>query len=58
MAYSKVINDMYEGVKTRIRILGRDSERLLVFMGLHWESNVRPFLFTLMMDAMTYVICG
>lgn len=35
VAYNRVIKDMYDGLKTRVRILGGDSEQFQVMMQLH-----------------------
>lgn len=35
VAYTRVIQDMYDGVKTRVRMVGGDSEHFPVEMGLH-----------------------
>nr|XP_033508401.1 uncharacterized protein LOC117273352 isoform X1 [Nicotiana tomentosiformis] len=47
---------MYDGAKTRIRTMGGDSEHFPVVMGLHQGSALRPFLFALVMDALTHHI--
>lgn len=43
MAYIGVMKDMYDGGKTRVRIVGGDSENFLVEMGLHQGSTVSLF---------------
>ncbi|XP_060200480.1 uncharacterized protein LOC132628733 [Lycium barbarum] len=35
VVYTRVIKDMYDGIKTRVRIMGGDSEKFSVVMGLH-----------------------
>lgn len=49
---------MYGGAKTRIRIVGGDSEHFSVKMGLHHGSTLNPFLFALVMDELTRHIQG
>ncbi|XP_070031231.1 secreted RxLR effector protein 78-like [Nicotiana tomentosiformis] len=52
VAYIRVIKDMYDEAKTRVRATGGDSEHFLVMMGLHQGSALSPFLFSLAMDAL------
>nr|XP_016488020.1 PREDICTED: uncharacterized protein LOC107808052 [Nicotiana tabacum] len=49
---------MYDGVMTRVRTVGGDSEPFPVVMGLHQGSTLSPFLFALAMDALTHHIQG
>ncbi|XP_070013241.1 uncharacterized protein [Nicotiana sylvestris] len=49
---------MYDGAKTQVRTVGGDAEHFLVIMGLHQGSALSPFLFALVMDALTHHIQG
>ncbi|XP_070048834.1 secreted RxLR effector protein 78-like [Nicotiana tomentosiformis] len=56
--YIMAIKDMYDGAKTQVRTVGGDSEHFSVVMGLHQGSVLSPFLFALVIDALTYHIQG
>ena len=52
-AYIRVIKDMYEGGRTRVRTPGGVSNDFVVSLGLHQGSALSPFLFTLVLDKLT-----
>ncbi|XP_070047292.1 secreted RxLR effector protein 78-like [Nicotiana tomentosiformis] len=58
VTYVSLIRDMYDGVKTRVRTMGGDSDHFSVMMGLHQGSALSPFLFALVMDVLTCHIQG
>ncbi|XP_047258763.1 uncharacterized protein LOC124890962 [Capsicum annuum] len=58
IAYIRVINDMYEGEKSRVRTVGRDSENFSVLTGLHQESALSLFLFAVVMDVLMWSLQG
>ncbi|GJZ56551.1 retrovirus-related pol polyprotein LINE-1 [Tanacetum coccineum] len=48
--YIKVIRDMYDGVKTRVRTSIRNTKFFSVDVGLHQGSAISPYLFALILD--------
>nr|XP_016453736.1 PREDICTED: uncharacterized protein LOC107778066 [Nicotiana tabacum] len=58
VTYIRVMQDMYDRAKTRVRTAGGDSDYFLVEMGLHQGSTLSPFLFSLSMDSLTRHIQG
>lgn len=48
--YVAVVEDMYEGAKTRVRTAGGVSGRFEVGVGVHQGSALSPYLFILIMD--------
>ena len=51
--YTRVIRDMYEGVRTRVRTVVGDTDDFPIDIGLHQGSALSPFLFTIVMDELT-----
>nr|GEV60521.1 hypothetical protein [Tanacetum cinerariifolium] len=51
--YLKVIQDMYEGAKTRVRTIVGNTEFFPVEVGLHQGSAISPYLFTLILDELS-----
>ncbi|GKB01184.1 retrovirus-related pol polyprotein LINE-1 [Tanacetum coccineum] len=48
--YSRVIKDMYEGAKTRVRTTVGNTDFFPAEVGLHQGSAISPYLFTLILD--------
>nr|GEX63363.1 hypothetical protein [Tanacetum cinerariifolium] len=51
--YSRVIKDMYEGEKTRVRTTAGNAEYFLANLGLHHGSAISPYLFSLILDELS-----
>jgi len=53
IAYMRVIKDIYDGVRTRVRTLVRDMDDFPVDIGLHQGSALSPFVFTIIIDELS-----
>jgi len=53
MEYTRVIRDMYEGVRTKVRTVIGDTKDFSIHIGLHKGSALSHFLFTTVMDELT-----
>ena len=53
VTYMRVIEDTYNGVRTRITIIVGDIDDFPIDIGLHQISTLSPFLFTIVMDELT-----
>jgi len=51
--YTRVIRNMYEDVRTRVRTVVRDTRDFPIDTGLHQGSALSHFLFTTVMDEIT-----
>jgi len=51
VAYMRVIKDMYDGIRTRVRTLVGDTDNFSIDIGLHQGSALSPFLFTIVMES-------
>ena len=51
--YVRLVQDMYEGSETMVRCAVRTTKSFKVKVGLHQESALSPFLFTVIMDRLT-----
>jgi len=51
--YTRVIKDIYEGVRTRVRTVIGDADDFFIDIGLHQGSALSPFLLTIVMDELT-----
>ncbi|KAL5157933.1 Obg-like ATPase 1 [Glycine soja] len=53
VAYIRAIQDMYDRVSTSVRTQGGESDDFPITIGLHQESTLSPYLFTLILDVLT-----
>ncbi|GKB64014.1 ataxia telangiectasia mutated family protein, partial [Tanacetum coccineum] len=51
--YLRVIRDMYDGAKTRVRSSMGNTEFFLMEVGLHQGSAISPYLFALILDKLS-----
>jgi len=51
--YTRVIKDMYEAGRTSVRTSGGVTNDFFIGRGLHQDSALSPFLFTVVMDELT-----
>ena len=51
--YVKLIQDMYRGCQTNLRMAAGESDSFNVDVGLHQGSALSPYLFLILMDALT-----
>ena len=48
--YVIIVQDMYEGARTRVKISVGITDMIPVGVGLHQGSSLSPYLFTMIMD--------
>ena len=48
--YVMIVQDMYEGARTRVKISVRITDMIPVGVGLHQVSSLSHYLFTMIMD--------
>ena len=48
-----IVQDMYEGARTRVKSSVGLTDTIPVRIGLHQQSSLSPYLFTMIMDALT-----
>ena len=53
MTYMRVIKDMYDGVRTRVKTAMGDTNDFSIDVGLHQGLALSPFLFTILMNELT-----
>lgn len=50
IAYIRVIQNIYEGVSTSVRVQGGETYDFSITIGLHQYSTLCPYIFTLILD--------
>ena len=50
--YVSIVQDMYEGARTRIKSSVRLTDKIPVSVGLHQRSSLNPYLFAMIMDVL------
>ena len=53
--YLRIVQDMYEGTRTRIKSSVGLTDKITVSVGLHQGSSLSPYLFAMIMDVLA---CG
>ena len=53
--YLSIVQDMYEGTRTRIKSSVGLTDKITVSVGLHQGSSLSPYLFAMIMDVLA---CG
>ena len=53
VVFMRVIKDIYDRVRTKVRTLVEDMGDFPIDIGLHQESALSPFLFTIVIDDLT-----
>jgi len=52
-AYVKVVQDMYDGCRTKVRSMCGETEEFAVTVGVHQGSALSPFLFLIILECLT-----
>ena len=53
IVYMRVITDIYDGVRIRVKTLVRDTDEFPIYMGPHQGSALSTLLFNIIMDKFT-----
>ena len=54
--YIDIIKDMYDGIMANVRTCGGITSDFFITIGLHQESTLSPFLFSIVIDELTRAI--